>query len=434
MKQFSFSDEKKKAIIDCLSWLEDNTTATPSGFTIEFTPLFHFAEEIFLELIALGEEYPERTKRAILSASIMRWLKYNKTINNQNFELFLRAVKTELKHVNQQKSIYSVLMFLNIGDFSIFGCDDIEILGSKLQVLSWHEASNIYSQDLLKEIHFYKRDNPIILKLEENCDPSPNYLDFTPIVIRVDAYDSGSALDIAADRLDLFRFILNIPSVLSRYIYTRSEPGPLSKVLPSPIYVVCNKERGIEKLFFSSEKYQYTKQRILPDEKEFIQFFLAKLKTTPSPKSTWAFILNILRLYQKALDTVAVDASYLTMWQVFEISLSLGEQQLQNRDLRSRYECFLSLNAMDKTMINILFERRNRYVHSGRFLEVGDHSLFILKLFTDRIIRRLVSLAEQYPTLPEIREFVELSSKGDGDLERKKDVIEKIIEKRRDKQ
>ena len=82
-------------------------------------------------------------------------------------------------------------------------------------------------------------------------------------------------------------------------------------------------------------------------------------------------------------------------------------------------------------MIEIIIDKRNRLVHSGKFLEDGDRIFFILKLITDSIIRRFIYLADRYPTLPELKDYVSFSSLGDSDLARKQAVIEKITKERK---
>ncbi len=82
-------------------------------------------------------------------------------------------------------------------------------------------------------------------------------------------------------------------------------------------------------------------------------------------------------------------------------------------------------------MIEIIIHKRNKLVHSGKFLEDGDRIFFILKLITDSIIRRFIYLGDRYPTLPELKDYVSFTSLGDGDLERKQTVICKINEERK---
>jgi len=426
------SSYKNKAIIKCLEYINENSTISPDGTrSISLTILSEFAEEILYEYVQIDKNIPERTKRNVILSAIFRWLKYKKT-NNQLLQLnyFQRAVNAEVLRISKNKRIFSVLMFLNVDTESISEFNEIEILGDKLRFISWQDLSRLNIKNLWSEVKFHKPETPILWIDRNEKEPLPNIIVFSPVVIEINTYDSDGAVELAVDRIDILRGILNISYVLGRYTYFRSQPEALSKILPSPIYVSFDKE-GNRNIFYTTESFKYKQEKITNEQKSSIQFLLSKICEEPKPNSTWAYILNILRLYQKALDTSIAEVSYLTMWQVLENSINLGEKSLKNRDIHARIKVLVKLDPISLEILDILFDKRNEFVHSGKYLQEGDRLFFILKFITDFVIRSLISLADKYPTLIELKEYVAFHTLSNSDLERKKLVIEKIIEKRK---
>lgn len=432
-KKLLLPDKKINAIIKCLEHIEENSSTSSDGKpTISVDIIYDFVKEILREYISFGDNIPEGTKRRIVFSAQMRWLKYKKVgKSSQKLQLFLRAVEVEVAKIKRQQSKYTVLMFLNVDLQSIADFGKVNILGDSITFISWQDVSNLHVSNLWQEVKIQDRDNPILWDIPDLNQPTPDFGKFAPLLFEVNTFGPEAAIEIASDRIDLLRVILNVPSVLGGYTYFRSKPKALSKVLPSPIYVIIDEERKKTSIYYTVEKYDYTQERIPIARIPSIQFLLSKCTTVPFINSSWGYILNIFRLYQKSLDTLTVETAYLTMWQVLENCIGFGEELTRNRDIQSRISVFVKLDPISIEIIDILIDRRNRLVHSGKFLDDGDHLLFILKLITDSVVRSMISLADKYPTLAELKEYVAFSSLGSDDLERKKSVIEKITEMRK---
>lgn len=432
-KKMMLTENKKLAILRCLNHIEENSAISVDGKpSITMDSLIDFSEEILLEYLPMVENLPERTKKRIVFSAQMRWLKYKKTENQElKLSLFLRALKYEIAKVEKGKSEYKVLMFLNIDSFPIPDISQVNILGDTLTFLSWQNVKELDISDLWREINIKDNHNAILWDLSGLKNPSPDQVKFIPIMFEVNTYGPEAAIELASDRLDLLRVIMNIPSTMGGYIYFRSQPKELSEILPSPIYVIFDKNSKREDIYYTIEKYNYKKKKVPSDRISFIQFLLSKITVSHAVNSTWTYLINILRLYQKALDTTTTEAAFLTMWQILENCISLGEKLTRNSDIKSRISVFLHPDPLTREMIEIIIDRRNKLVHSGKFLENGDRLFFILKIITDSIIRSFIYLADRYPTIPELKDFVSFTSLGDSDLERKQHVIGKIIEERK---
>ena len=175
----------------------------------------------------------------------------------------------------------------------------------------------------------YLQDNnsPIIVKNQIDAKPFPNRITFTPVIFDIETYDSGAALEIASEKLDLFRAIINMSLVIHKYTYFRSVPHAMSKILPSPIYVIiCDGK--IDNVYSQSDKYHYKRVSIPEGKLSFIASLTLKFGNEPEAKSTWKFIKQILLLYQNSLDIVSPEFTFLSLWQVLENCLSLNETSI----------------------------------------------------------------------------------------------------------
>ncbi len=430
-KKPTIPDKKINAIIKCLNHIENASISSDGKPSISINVLYYFAQEILNAYIPFDANIPERTKRRIVFSAVMRWLKYKKTRNHSlKLYSFQRAIETEIVRINKKLSKYSVLMFLNIDPHSITEFPNVEILGDTLTFISWEDVSAMDTKDLWQEVKIQNRDNPILWDIPDLMQPSPDIGKFTPILFEINTYGPEAAFEIAADRIDLLRVFLNLPSTLGGFTYFRSEPKALSEIPPTPIYVIFDQEGKRVTFYFTIEKYDYKLVKISSNRKSSVQYLLSKFVSKPISKSSWEYVLNILRQYQKALDASITEFAFLAMWQVFENSIGFEEEMIRNREIQSRVSVFVRLDPISIEILDILIDKRNKFVHSGKYLEDGDHLFFIMKLFTDSIVRSLISYSEKFKTISELREFVSFSSLGDDDLKRKLTVIEKIEEAR----
>ena len=430
-KKRPITDKKRMdAIVRCLDHIEEISSISSDGKpSINVDVLYYFVEEILYEYFPLDEYIPERTKRGIIFSAQMRWLKYKKT-GSKTLKLhsFKRAVETEFRKIKKKQSKYTVLMFLNVDSQTIGEFTKVEILGDTLTFISWQDISALDIKNLWQEVKFQNKDNPILWNFPDLNQPTPDQNIFTPILFEIYTYGPEAAIEISVDRIDLLRVIFNLPLALGGFSYFRTVPKALSEILPTPIYVIFNNEGKRVSTYFTIEKYNYKLVKIPSDQRKSIQYLLSKFEYRSISNSSWQFVLDILRQYQKALDTSTIESGFLAMWQVLENSIGFGEELIRNNQIQSRVSDFVRMDPITTDILEILIDKRNKYVHSGKFLEDGDHLFFILKLITDSVVRSLISYSENFKTLAELREFVSFSSLGDGDLRRKLSVIEKIEE------
>lgn len=434
MKMPSLENQKAASIIRCLKHIEENEVSSGNGnSSIMVDALYFFTEEIFREVVPGGQGFPERTWRGIISKAQFRWLKYKKTDSDKRkLSLFLQAIRVEI--AKAKKSHYLVLMFLNIDHQSIPDYKSVKILDNAIRFISWQEVSALDVKGLWEEFYYRDRKNQLVNKYGEDKKPLPDYMTFTPVLLETETWGPEAAVEIGSDCIDLVRAVFNIPYTLGGFTFFSSQPQALSKVLPSPAYVIFTDDGKRDSVYYTIELFHYKKEKIDQRKKISFDYLLSKISVPPPENSSWKYLLDVLRLYQKCLDISSTEIAFLTMWQVLEKSVCLGDEWTKNRDIQKRASVFVKMDPISLDMLNIVISQRNKFVHFGQYLEKGDAMFSNLKLITDAVIRSFIYLADQYPTLQELKEYVSLSTLGDSDLERKKYVIEKILSQRKNKE
>lgn len=436
MNTIKISDREALAIKRSLDWFEANTKVNPEGSIVKssndrFT--YNSAIEVLNHCVPIDENIPERTRRKIIFATLIRWLKYRKYRKIKNvFKSFIAALQVEIRYFERRKSNFQVLMFLNINRHSLKELMKIKIMGDTMQFIDWEELNKFDIDKFINEIAFFDIRNAVLMDIGGN-QPIFDRMKFSPILFKSNTYGPEAAIELAEDIVDVLRLMFNIPSVVGSYISFRSLPKAISKILPSPVFGIFDEHgRFISPVYYTIEKFDYNQIWQIPiDRVDSIKFLLEKLESKPDPKSSWNFVLNTLIQYQRALDIELVEPAYLAMWQVIENGVGLGERIRLNRDIEKRILSFVELTPIQRDMLHMLIQNRNDLVHSGTYPKRGDEIFFILKLITDAVIRSLINLANTFDTTTEMRDYIKYHSLSKEELIRKTDVIKKIEEFRK---
>lgn len=382
----------------------------------------------------IDHSIPETSKRLIIDSAIRRWIKYKKsTSSSVRLYYFKKAVETEIRLARKRTHDYLILMFINADINSIEEFKKVELLGSELTYISWNDVEKMEIKNLWQIVYTHDRHSAILCHNMETKIPIPDVSKFSPIICKTTAYGSEAAIENAEARLDLFRCVLNIPSTLGNYIFFSNFQKPIANILPTPIYVVFGSDGKYINTFFTVEKFRYERETIKYDHIEPARYLLSKYISYSPKGSLLDHLLRTLRLYQKSLDTTLRESAFLTMWQVLENSMTFGEDRIDNKTIKSRIKFIAQLDPIYSSMLDILTEARNELVHEGSFTGDGSRLFFNLKLIADKLIMGMFSYAEKFATVSELSDFVSYSTLGKEDLQRKKNVIEKIETSRRRK-
>lgn len=413
--KISISDKHKDLCQHGLQWLRENSCLSAEGkMQTDLSVASMAAEELIASSVKIEPDFPERTKRRVIRLALNRWRRCKKYFDARDqVQAFQDALAVEIRFLERKAIQYTILMFLNLDPPS--GFESLAVRGHTLQFRTWGELDNLSIADLWKEVRFKDRENPIIRIYDGKA--YPRIRDFTPVTLELETYDVPAAVEIASERLDLLRAVLNfLPAIRVKFRW--GKPQPLSKFLPSPIYGVFDRNGVLLAPYYTIEryKYKYHRQRIEEQDREAITELLQTINQ--AQEGSVSYLILKLLLYQQALDLTDHRAIYLALWQVLETAVERGEGKIE-----SRIKALTQPDEFLEAVLESLAEHRNRLVHSGVFPKGVENLVFILKGFVDFAIRRIIYLSKHLSTESELGEFLKHLTLGDSTLERRRKVI-----------
>jgi hypothetical protein len=338
------------------------------------------ARELIVSSVKAEPEFPESTKRQAISLALNRWRRYKKYSNAPDqVQAFRDALVLEIRALERKVTQYTILMFLNLDPPS--GFESLIVRKHTLQFRAWSELSDLDTSDLWKKTWVYDRENPIILTHHDE-KAYPRMIDFAPVILKLETYDVQAAVDIASERLDLLRAVLNLLPAM-RVMFRWGEPEPLSKLLPSPIYGVFDRNGILLNPYFTIErydKYKYRKQRIEERDYKTVTELLQTMNQAQEG-SISHLVLRLLQLYQQALDLTDSRATYLALWQVLEAAI-LGHERGEGK-MDSRIKALIKPDDLMDAVVTSLAKHRHLLVHSGVFPNEAESLVFVLKGIVD---------------------------------------------------
>ena len=425
------SDQKKrKAVQKALEWIKANSTVQADG-SIKWGDN-HINDSLARFIITQNVKssgnvsISERTHRRTINLAINRWLKHKKYYKNDDLiAAFFEALKIEINQLERNRKTFYVLMFLNLYREDLSKIEPISILGDEIIVKGWNELSFLNIDELWEQVKFHLWSNPIVLDIkDEKLIPKASL--FQPVLLTVDAYDSDDALAIASDRLNIFRAILNISDLYSRFTHFRPYHKPISIVFSSPIYATFDQSGRFVEVYQLIEKYDYNRKKLTEKQFSGLKFFLPFFEQELNYPQITHHVLKLLRLYQDATDASFPSSAFLTMWQVLETAVTFKDEEdggLKQVEIVARISRLLNLdNSLFRNALNTCRDLRNDLAHQGQYVEDGDQAFFALKLIAESCIGRLLALSKDLETIHDIREYLNLPRKK-KELARIKKVI-----------
>lgn len=424
------NNNKDSVIKRCIDYFLENST-NDEKIPIVITVEYYAVIELLNAYIQNKENIPENTKRKAILKAVDRYLKHKKYVKSRDpVKAFYEAYRIELNIMQKKRKCYFIVMFLNLDYRSATKFKDISLIHDSIEFISWERFSEFDVNSLWKQLEFERRSKIILSKTDDSFYPKT--LTFTPIVLEISSYDIEAAIDFANEKIDLLRSFINASFSLLQYTIFRSEPKELSKILPTPFYAVFDEDKKFIKVYHTIEKYSYSNVKIPPNRMKFIDHLFDIYSNQKSDNDLYSYLISVLRQYQRALDMVHPETAYLAMWRVLEYSVSFGEEGIKNDQIKSRIKILINPNQYQKDVLTLVTDQRNSLVHSGIFPEKSDNIYFILKDIVDHIIYRLILLSYEFDSIIELRQYLRFAERGDTDLLRTKNVIEKILESRSD--
>lgn len=412
-----------------LRWFLDHRTIdkkgkpsiTINGITHDL--LMEFLYDFFNDQLKV----PAQVQRSIINSAIFRWLGY-KHSNKMKSEIqyFRRALSVEYDHILKNKQKFRVCIFLNIKPEEVPSEYRSVILGTEFRRITWDDFFARFGKDIINQVFIKDSKNGIFSSFSSIEHQFFDTLSFTPIEISIETYSVSGAVQIASDNHDLLRCSLNLPSVLGSYSYFRSIPEPITKIFPTPLYIISFESKPDPIIYFTIQKFKYKSNTFDTKAWDSSQKLIDNFSEESEKESCWGYLTSLLFLYQQALDLTIPSQCYLALWQVIESGLKFGSERITSDDIYNRYSKIVNLEPIHREILKILSHTRNTYVHTGIYPEDGDRILFILKIFVDSFLLALINKANKFPTIHHLREYLSLVDLNNTELERKKFAISTV--------
>jgi len=423
MVKFHICIDNKNDVQENLRWHLDNREVTDNGAVqgeLSFESIA--ALETIKRSITVDPPMPAYTMARVVRLSVSRWVKENKTRASSEFNLlesFERVFRAELATLAAKKIRYTVVTFLNIAQRHIKGLGPLIVQGYELRFPSWRALGHQKAEDLFKLVYYNSLvidKKPAILdyRPEDNVNYWVRKHDFSPVSIEVETFSVDAAVSIAENRLNLWRAALN----LSFYPINLIGQPTVCRFLPSPVCAVFDQDgKLVPNLFYPVKHYDYQTQDITQEN------IRAAIKTIENfnkakPGSLAEFAVDLVRMYQEALDCTDYSTAYLALWQALE-ALTLNKPG-KSTQVDKRLATLLNPNPRFRSALTVLVSSRNKLVHSGFFPDEGEELVRILAIFVYDSICKLFDLSKSLSDKDELEFYYRYASLGNTDLTRER--------------
>ena len=406
--------------------------ATPKEdgtWQVTASPYQRMAFELLMNIVSITPPIPDRTLRALAYRSIFKWLRFKKYREDPNHARgYLGAVQREFRILERKRARFNVLMLMtcDIADLAPFGAPSV--LGTDVSIQPWTDLRELDMAALWQNIRAH-RLVPFLFHDFDLPEPPVRTRDFTPLLVKSYTFGPEAAVEVAQEAFDLFRACLNLPVIAGHFSYFRSAPKALSPIPPTPVYAVFSDAGEFITIYITNEQYEYKRVKIPANHAQAAQAYLANLNSVASRQVAEVY-KRCLRLYQEAIDIESPQQSFLALWHVLEAIADVNGKGVSQRGIESRIATLIQPDPMIRDLIHVMVDRRNSLVHAGQFPQDPDPIYFSLKLITDIALSRLLRLAQEFDTSHHIEEYLSLASVDNTGLERKRSVIDFVVNSR----
>jgi len=395
---------------------------------VSFTGIsgFHAYQEIITRNINIeGLEDVDR-KRALVFKAISRFARYSK----HTLPLFRLAIETELRRYFQMPTAtFHILFPVNIRRTDLARRRWFNILGTHVFCRTWSYVQRHYDIE-----PFLNEAASLLGKSREEL---PIFLDihFCPLTVSVDARTSGEAFSNASEAFDILRTLMNLTTTFGKVTYQYGgRYRPLGQYLPPPIFGVFKADGVYALLYFTMEKYDYQERSISEDQIRLVDRLTKRVKQPKDQQDTMLLVIDTLRKYGQAMDTVDWQQAFMSLWQILELVALQTAGEVNMKDVASRIANLLRLKPKEpmRDLLDCAVQSRNELVHRGRFSEDGLREVNYLKVVVDWVIDFLLSrrFREDFPTMKRLKTFYAYATTPDTDLREYRQAIDSILHRR----
>lgn len=393
----SWAPEKEKLIkqtiyefLSILSIDENGRVSTTQSFELD-----SYLRILSMHIKINGIDSASTVSHLVYRAIFNRLKKYRQ----QGIFGFRKALAAEARqYLKRPTNDYWMLMPLHIHQHELASMRSITILGTKLFVRDWKHCSSRFDlQDFFEETQFHLGDFDF------------NYQQhFTPVKVSSSGKDYREAFSPAEQGFDFLRWLINLQFQYGRITYRwGGMPKPLGKVLPPPTYGIFNQDGSYETMFYTLRRYdEYPRNNLPPSVIPNVRKLSRSLGNPSDAYETRDILINAIGLYGEALDAHDWRHSFLSLWQLLELTTLQSKSNLSMNQVKKRVLNIIPDHKTFSPLLNSLYATRNSLVHTGAFPDqTGLNEVNLLKVIAEQMINKLFSLIRVYKSRERLERY-----------------------------
>jgi len=239
--------------------------------------------------------------------------------------------------------------------------------------------------------------------------------------IRVSARDEHDAANIAINKIDFLRSIMNL-KFNSGYRQSSGPSKPVNVVLLGPLHTLHEPDGSTASYRFWYQPGYYAKDTLnLSNKSEKLLKFIRHVRKKIKSHNYSAEIKDILQRYVQALDIPDYNTSLINLWGVLE-ALTITKRENYEVCVR-RAAALWTEKEFHLQVLKHLKSYRNSYIHSGESYDDVELYLYQLKGYVDNLLMFHINNYFDLKDLAQAQEFMDSVSRDAKYLKHKKKLL-----------
>ncbi len=232
--------------------------------------------------------------------------------------------------------------------------------------------------------------------------------DYASVRVHVREREETAAVDLALDRLDLWRSIWNFFLNSGRWRVSSHQDKPLNALVLGPIHTLHlpDGKPATDTIWWEPSYVEPLQPAKLDSNLDELRKFERTVRERLRRSYLRAALERLLIRYVRALDESDKNAAFLKLWGVLEELTNTGKASYS---VTVRRAAFLWPEPLfRRRLLEHLRELRNRMVHQGHSPDDGERMAQQLKVHVEALLRFLLQRPRLFKSMDEVGHFLDL--------------------------
>lgn len=413
MVKINISTKDEELVVNLVNEIIELSEPKVAGLQFKDENFFKSQDRLYIlgEIIKISKLKENNSlKRRFIQNTIIRYKNYKK----KSYSNFKKGLKNVINNYYKKESVqYKILFPINIEYEWIKELKIDSFNDTKIEIHDYNYMKNNYLNKNEKELEKYYGLLPSMKQ------------GFSYFILIIYGRDVQSSFDQANSTIELFRGLLNLRERAGRVTlqFGTSQGHPLSDYGPAKKMTVFDSENNYITYYFRNVHDEHDKisSPFKEDWKEKIELLRDFINRFESYKRSnlKRLIEQMILFYNFALDETEPHFSFLYFWQILENIFKENKNEKFDK-IAKRIKNMYKNNTITSLKIDILFRKRNNFVHKGEFKYIENEDVSQIKHIVDSVMIQLIYNLSEYKNKHDLIYFFD---NVDLDL----DVIDKKI-------